>query len=151
MNNRTYLITGAAGLLGSNITKKLIERGENVRALVLKGDPAVKHIPSEAEVVFGDITDTTSLEIFFSVPDSQEIIVIHCASIVTVSEERSPKVFDVNVNGTKNIVNKCIEHKVKKLVYISSTSAIPELPEGQIIREVDYFTPEGIIGYYGQD
>ena len=51
MKNRMYLVTGAAGLLGSNITKQLIEAGEEVRALVLEGDPAVKHVPNQAEVI----------------------------------------------------------------------------------------------------
>lgn len=38
MNNRIYLLTGAAGLLGSNVSRQLIDRGEQVRALVLNGD-----------------------------------------------------------------------------------------------------------------
>ncbi len=46
-------------------------------------------------------------------------------------------------------IQKCLEHHVKKLVYISSTSAIPELPHGQRIREVDHFLPtDGLVGYY---
>lgn len=150
MKKKIYLVTGAAGLLGSNITKKLIERGERVRALVLKGDPAVKHVPNEADVVFGDITDVESLEKFFTVEEDLEVLVIHCASIVTVVDSYSKKVYDVNVNGTRNVVWACIGHKVKKLVYISSTSAIPELPQGQVIREVDHYSPKGIIGFYGQ-
>ena len=40
--NTIYLLTGAAGFLGSNICSQLIERGDKVRAFVLKGDPAVK-------------------------------------------------------------------------------------------------------------
>lgn len=150
MKERIYLVTGAAGLLGSNITKKLLEQGECVRALVLKEDPAVGHVPNEAEVVFGDITDKKSLERFFTVEKAKEVYVIHCASIVTVNADYSQKVYEVNVNGTKNIVQKCMEHHVKKLVYISSTSAIPELPAGQRIREVSHYAPEGIIGFYGQ-
>lgn len=150
MRNEIYLVTGAAGLLGSNITRKLLERGASVKALVLNGDPAIIHVPNKAEVVFGDITDNESLERFFKVNDNKDIIVIHCASIVTVDPDYNKKVYEVNVQGTKNIINKCIEHKVKKLVYISSTSAIPELPEGQVIKEVNSYSKDGIIGYYGQ-
>lgn len=149
MKNRMYLVTGAAGLLGSNITKQLIEAGEEVRALVLEGDPAVKHVPNQAEVMFGDITNNVSLERFFTT-ENREVIVIHCASIVTVVDEYSKKVYDVNVNGTRNVIEMCRKHQVKKLVYISSTSAIPELPGNQTIRETDHFSPEGIIGFYGQ-
>lgn len=63
------------------------------------------------------------------------------------------RTFDKNserLHGTKNVIRKCVEHEVKKLVYVSSTSAIPELPTGQRIKEVEHFSPEGIIGYYGQ-
>lgn len=39
--NTIYLLTGAAGLLGSNISRQLIETGHTVRALVLKNDPKI--------------------------------------------------------------------------------------------------------------
>jgi len=148
MDNRIYLLTGAAGLLGSNVSRKLIERGEKVRALVLKGDPAAKYIPEQAEIVFGDITDNESLERFFTVPKGLEVYVIHSASIVTLNPNPSEKVHAVNVDGTQNIINKCISHKVKKLVYISSTGAIPERKGNLPIKEVSHFDANGLVGYY---
>ena len=150
MNKTMYLLTGAAGYLGSNISRSLIAKNKCVRALVLKGDPAITQVPAEAEIISGDICDLDSVEEFFNVPDNTEIIVIHCASIVTVSSELSAKLISVNVKGTRNILDACIRHKVKKLVYISSTGAIPELPHGEVIREVDSFDPNLIIGGYGK-
>jgi len=148
MDNRIYLLTGAAGLLGSSVSRKLIERGAKVRALILKGDPAAKYIPEEAEIIFGDITDNESLEEFFTVRSGLEVYVIHCASIVTLNPNPNKKVHAVNVEGTQNIINKCISHKVKKLVYISSTGAIPERQGNLQIKEVSYFNTEGLVGYY---
>lgn len=149
MKTRIYLLTGAAGLLGSNISRQLIQQGEEVRALVLKGDPASEHIPTDAEIIRGDITVKEDLDRFFEI-DDREIYVIHCASVVTVSGEFNSKVQEVNVEGTKKMLEKAIEKKVKKFVYVSSTSAIPELPKGQIITEVTTFSPKNIIGHYGQ-
>ena len=147
--SRIYLLTGAAGLLGSNISRQLIQKGEKVRAFVLENDPAAKYIPEGAEIVYGDLCDVDSLEKLFDVPEEYEVYVIHSASIVTLRPEPNPKVHAVNVGGTVNIINKCLEHHVKKLVYISSTSAIPELPHGQKIKEVDHFLPtDGLVGYY---
>lgn len=40
-----YLLTGAAGFLGSHICEELLDRGDRVRALVLRGDPSIKYIP----------------------------------------------------------------------------------------------------------
>ncbi|ULQ60464.1 NAD-dependent epimerase/dehydratase family protein [Brucepastera parasyntrophica] len=150
MKQTVYLLTGAAGNLGSSISRELIAQGRNVRALVLKDDPAEERVPPEVEIVTGDLMDADSLEKFFSVHEETETIVIHCASIVTVSEEYDQDVYAVNVFGTRNIIEKCIEHKVKKLVYISSTSAIPELPNGQPITEVNEFRAEAVIGFYGK-
>lgn len=150
MNKKIYLVTGAAGLLGSNITKPLMEKGEEVRAFVLKGDPAAKHIPRGVEIVYGDVTDMDSLKVFFDVEEGKDIIVIHSASIVTVADGYSEKVYQVNVNGTRNILNMCVKNNVRKLVYISSTSAIPELPEGRTISEVSSFSPDKVIGFYGK-
>lgn len=137
--SKIYLLTGAAGLLGSNISRQLIEKGETVRAFVLENDPAAKYIPEGAEIVYGDLCYVDSLERLFDVPEDSEVYVIHSASIVTLRPEPNPKVYAVNVGGTENIINKCLEHKVKKLVYISSTSAIPELPHGRPLRPLRSF------------
>ena len=150
MKNTMYLLTGAEGYLGSNISRMLIAQNKTVRALVLKGDPAIAQVPVQVEIISGDLVDSESVELFFNVPDETEIIVIHCASMVTVSPELSAKLLSVNVGGTRNIINACVKHKVKKLVYISSTGAIPELPHGEIICEVDSFNPYHVIGGYGQ-
>jgi dihydroflavonol-4-reductase len=56
-NNRYYLLTGAAGFLGTNICMQLLEAGCKVRALVLPNDKSVKFIPEQVEVVLGDLTD----------------------------------------------------------------------------------------------
>lgn len=150
MNNRIYLLTGAAGLLGSNISRQLIERGEKVRALVLNGDPAEKYVPKEAEIIKGDILDISSLERLFDVPQGNDIIMIHSASIVTLDPKPNQKVHAVNVEGTQNIIDMCIKYKVKKLVYISSTGAIPEKPGKEQIKEVSHFDPKAVRGYYSE-
>ncbi len=151
MSNTMYLVTGAAGFLGGTICRQLVERGEKVRAFVLPNDRAMKFVPKEAEIVEGDLCDMESLQRFFAVPEGTETIVLHIASIVTVNPDYNQKVMDVNVGGTKNIINLCLEHKeCKKLVYCSSTGAIPELPKGQKIKEVTHFDAEKVVGCYSQ-
>ncbi len=57
--------------------------------------------------------------------------------MVTVNPYYRKLVLDVNVGGTENIVDLCLEHpECRKLVYVSPTGAIPELPHGQKIKEV---------------
>ena len=63
--SRKYLVTGAAGFLGSTVCRQLVEEGADVRAFVLPNDPAAKYIPESVEVVEGDLCDKKSLEPFF--------------------------------------------------------------------------------------
>ncbi len=154
MKKTVYLVTGAAGFLGSHVCDELLERGEQVRALVLSGDKSAIHIPSAVEIVEGNLCDVDSLEAFFSIPEGDESIVIHCASMVTTNAEFSQKLMDVNVGGTKNVIDRCLEHsECRKMVYVSSTGAIPEQPKGTAIRETDHFTPvdeKTQVGCYSQ-
>lgn len=145
-----YIVTGAAGFLGNNVCRTLIAQGRHVRALALANDPAAAHVPAEAELVYGDLTARASLEPLFNAENHSELVVIHCASLVALSPEPSPKVYDVNVAGTEHIVDLCVERGVQKLVYISSTGAIPELPHGVAIGEPEEFLPDAVVGYYAK-
>lgn len=151
MSNTMYLVTGAAGFLGSTICRQLIERGDKVRAFVLPNDKSVKYLPQEVEVCMGDICNMDDVKRFFSVPTGTETIVLHIASIVTVSPDYSPLVMNVNVGGTKNIIRCCLTHpECKKLVYCSSTGAIPEEKKGRKIKEVIYFDEDQVLGCYSR-
>ncbi len=154
MNSRYYLLTGAAGFLGTNICMQLLDAGCKVRALVLPNDKSVKFIPKEVEVVLGDLTNAASLEPFFTVPEGCSSVVIHCASMVTVNPNYSEKLMAVNVGGTRNIITKVLNHpECEKMVYVSSTGAIPEQPHGTPITEVSKFTPcdpKKVVGAYSQ-
>ena len=153
-DNRIYLLTGAAGFLGSNICAQLLSEGKKVRALVLRGDKSVKFIPKKVEVVIGDLCDEASLEPFFTVPEGCTSVIIHCASMVTVNPNYSEKLMAVNVGGTRNIITKVLNHPAcEKMVYVSSTGAIPEQPHGTKIQEVSKFDPcdpKLVVGAYSQ-
>lgn len=149
--SQLYLVTGAAGHLGSALLSRLLELGHEVRALVLPGETNIPQ--GDYELVYGDVTDRASLSTFFDNPDNpnnQDLILIHCAGIVSVSSKFQQLVYDVNVTGTKNIVDLAIKHAVKKLIYISSVHAIPEKPVGQVISEIYDFKPAEVIGPYAK-
>ena len=84
MGKTVYLVTGAAGFLGSHVCDELLERGDHVRTLVLPGDKSVKYVPKEVEISEGDSS-----------------IVIHYASMVTTNPDYNQKLMDVNVGGTQ--------------------------------------------------
>ncbi|MBS6511823.1 MAG: NAD-dependent epimerase/dehydratase family protein, partial [Clostridiales bacterium] len=108
-----YLLTGAAGHLGTALAHQLSERGCAVRALVLPGDANASHLSAlpGVEVVRGDICDAQSLAPFFANPEGRELLVIHAAGIVSIASRHIQSVHDVNVGGTKNILALCQAHK----------------------------------------
>ena len=143
-----FLITGAAGHLGGTIVRKLLESGKKVRVLVLPGE---KHIPEGvSEVFFGDVCDVKSIEAAFMHSENENLIVIHCAGIVSIETKYNQKVYDVNVIGTKNVVNLCKIYNIFKLVYVSSVHAISEKTNGETIVETSYFNPDDVVGLYAK-
>lgn len=148
-NNMIYLVTGGAGFLGNTVCRQLIEKGHEVRAFILPNDPAKKHIPEGVEIFEGDLTNIESIRPFFIIPEGREAYVLHIASMVTSKPDFNQKVIDVNVGGTKNIIELCLTMPgIKNLVYCSSTGAIPEQPKGTVIKEIDYFDETKVPGCY---
>lgn len=152
MNHRIYLLTGAAGFLGSTICRQLVERGEIVRALVLPNDPYAKYLPEKVEICEGDLSKCESLDTFFTVPAGADVYVIHCGSIVTVNPAFSQKVYDVNVGGTENVLYYCerLGNRLHSLVYVGSTGTLGAKKGNRKYVEPAYFNPDGLPDCYSQ-
>ena len=149
--NVKYLVTGAAGHLGSAVVSELKETGRrSLRVLVMPGDKTADKLPDDIEKVVADLLDESALDTFFDVPEGTQLVVIHCAGLVTTSMKFSRKVYDVNVTGTQNIVDRCLLKNVSKLVYVSSIHAMPTLPDGQTMTEIEQFDPSKVVGPYAK-
>lgn len=151
MSETVYLLTGATGFLGGEICRQLVAAGKKVRAFALPTDKAIEFVPKEAEICLGDICDYEAVERFFTVPEGTETVVLHIASVVALKGDYSRLLMNVNVGGTKNIIDCCLKHpECKKMVYCSSTGAIPEEKKGTKIKEVIYFDEDQVLGYYSR-
>lgn len=149
--SKVYIVTGAAGFLGSTICRQLVDANKQVRALVLPNDKAAKFLPSEVEIFEGNICNKESLQEIFNVDNNSRIVVLHIASIVTVNPDYDQRVMDVNVGGTDNIIDICKHHPCfEKLVYCGSTGSIPEEPIGISIKEPESYDSNKVIGCYSQ-
>ncbi len=117
-------ITGANGFIGSFLTKHLAEQGIQTTAFILKGTdcdllriiyPTLKNVT----IVEGNILDKESLNELVKGKD----YIVHLAGVVIGYEQED---FDrINVKGTENILNACIEYnpKVERIVLTSSSAA----------------------------
>ena len=147
---RIYIVTGASGFLGNNIIR-MLEHDDNaeVRAFVLNGESISSLNNLKCSIYYGDVTKADTLNSVFDGCDGIEIFVIHCAAVVYIKSKYNSKVYDVNVNGTKNIVDKVLEYNAK-LIYVSSVHAIPEKSNGDLISEVSIFNPDDVVGLYAK-
>ncbi len=108
------LVTGANGFIGSNLVKALIDKGNNVKAMVLKGTNEAFIKDLACEIVYADITKKETLKESLTGVDT----VYHLAALP--SSAWTDRIFQVNYEGTKNIFYESISAKVKRFVYMSS-------------------------------
>lgn len=148
-----YIVTGAYGHLGNTLVNKLAQTRPNclIRGFVLENDFSIEFQYKNVEIYRGDIRIKESIEpIFRSTIGYDSVIVIHTAGIVSISSKFKPIVREVNVDGTKNIVELCQKYNVKKLVHVSSVHAIPDSKDGRIIKETGSFSPDNVYGFYAK-
>lgn len=147
---KIYIITGANGFLGNNIVRKLENYPESeIRALVFSKDKIKSLKGLNCQIFYGDVTKKETLNDIFTVKEEAKIIVIHCAAIVYIKNKPNPAVFDTNVVGTKNIIDKCLETKAR-LIYVNSVHAIPEPNDNRKILEVGEYNKDLVEGIYAK-
>jgi len=128
-----WLVTGATGHIGNVLVRKLLERGENVRALILPGESRESISGLKVEAFEGDILNMDS--VFESMQGIKGIF--HLAGVISIMPGPNPFVRKVNVEGTKNILRAANEQKIK-LIYTSSIHAIQRVEDGVIDESVPY-------------
>lgn len=146
---KNYIITGAAGHLGSTILRLLQDTSCRVTALILPGEQPV--VPGEnIRYVRGDICDSGTLGALFDPETAREAAVIHAAGLVSISRGDDERMRAVNVEGTRNMLRVSAEMQVGRFVYVSSVHAIPERPVGAPMVEVERFSADAVVGGYAK-
>ncbi len=139
------LVTGAGGLVGSNLVTQLVKNGKKVRAMYRTAIPELA-VADEIEWVQGDILDIVSLE--SALQDVEQVY--HCAAIITFNPRKKNLLHQTNIEGTANVVNACIDAGVKKLLFVSSVAALGRIREEGLIDESMNWTEETSNSEYGK-
>lgn len=147
---KLYLVTGACGHLGSTIVRQLVQQGERVRGFILPQESEEEFKGLGIEVFRGDVRDKASLEPFFREQEGYRMVVIHTAGIVAITADVPKSMYDVNVKGTANIIDLCMEHHISRLVHVSSVHAIPEKRGLRRMEEIRRFCAEKVLGGYAK-
>ena len=126
-------LTGATGLVGSQIAKRLLEANYQVRALKRKNSDflLIKDVSHQIEWVEGDILDVLFLDDCVKGVD----VIIHAAALVSFSKKRETQMMRINVEGTANLVNVALKHKTTRFCHISSVAALGR-GKSEIIDEI---------------
>ena len=128
-----WLVTGATGHIGNVLVRKLLERGENVRAMILPGESRESISGLRVEAFEGDVLNLDA--VFESMRGIKGIF--HLAGVISIMPGANPFVRKVNVEGTKNILRAAAKKRIK-LIYTSSIHAIQRVEEGVIDESVPY-------------
>jgi len=118
------VVTGASGHVGANLVRALLMRGDRVRALVHLDTAPLCGL--DVELVAGDVCDISSLRAAFTGAD----VVFHLAAHIAISAGQTSLLDRVNVLGTRNVVDACLDRRVHRLVHFSSIHALSGAPPG---------------------
>ena len=121
------LVTGATGFIGSHVARLLVERGDEVRLGVEDGSPDVAIADLDCERVNLEVRERRSVRRALKGVER----VFHCAGVTSVRTADEERLFDVNVGGTKLVMEECLRAEVERVVYTSSAAAIGPATSGK--------------------
>jgi len=129
-------VTGASGHVGSNMCRILLKGGHQVRALIHEDDRGTRGL--DIERVHGDILDDGPIEELFHGADA----VMHLAAVISIRGHKNHHLEQVNIEGTRHVINAILRNGVKRLVHFSSIHAIDHHPLDEPMDESRPFISE---------
>lgn len=116
MKEKIFL-TGVSGFIGSNLVKKLLENNNQIHVLVTK---QIEHPDKRVRSVQGDILKPETLRSFIKEGD----VLFHCAAYISFQKSGFNKTFQVNVEGTRNVLDAAYQAGIKKVVHLSACAVL---------------------------
>ena len=139
-------VTGANGLLGSFIVRKLIEEKTPFVALKREGSDTSLLDDVSASIKWRDADILNPLTLHEALDGCSQVI--HAAAFVSFNPHRANEVMEINAMGTRNVVNACFQHNIKRLAHISSVSALGRQKEQTFIGEDNKWVDNPINSVY---
>jgi len=114
------LVTGAAGFIGSSVVRELLKGGVEVRVLVRESSDTRNLDGLDVEKVYGDVRDSESVRSALKGCS----LLYHGAALYAFWAPDNKAFYDVNVEGTKTVLNAALKQGIDKVVYTSSIVAV---------------------------
>jgi dihydroflavonol-4-reductase len=138
------LVTGATGFLGSAIVRELLKDGREVKVLVRQGTDTENIDGLDLELAYGDLRDKDSLTKALGECD----VLYHTAAYYSLWDKNKRLIYDINVEGTRNILQAALENGLTKTVYTSTVGCIGLLENGDSANEDTPFNPATLSNDY---
>ncbi|TME01249.1 MAG: NAD-dependent epimerase/dehydratase family protein [Chloroflexi bacterium] len=133
-----YYVTGATGFIGGHVARQLIASGHTVIAPVRTPAKAQDLVDLGVNVVKGDVTDKESMRASMTGVDG----VFHIAGWYKIGVKDKSMGMNINVDGTRNVLQLMKELNIPKGVY-TSTLAVNSDTRGKIVDETYYHPDDG--------
>jgi dihydroflavonol-4-reductase len=137
------LVTGATGFIGGNVVRALVSGGHQAKALVRPESTLINLQGTGVETALGDVTDRQSIASALDGCDA----VIHCAAVYSFWSSAPDRIYEVNVEGTKNVLEEAARAKVNRVVYTSTVSTV-KFHRDRSATEEDHPEPSELTGHY---
>ena len=138
------LVTGAAGFIGSNVVRALLNEGVEVRAMVLEGEDRRNLEGLDVDKVEGNVLDTPSLDDALKGCDT----LFHLAAIYSIWKKDRSIFYKVNLQGSRNMLWAAKRANVEKVVYTSSIAGLGLKPGSSLADEETEFNLFGEVNDY---
>ena len=125
------LITGATGFIGNHVTRLCLEKGDQVRVMVMPGEDRSPLNGMDVEFVEGNLLDEDSLKA--AVRGVEQLY--HLAAMFAIWTKDPDLHYKINVDGTRGIMQAALAEGIQKIVYTSSVAAIGIVGNGQPSNE----------------
>lgn len=146
-----YFITGITGFLGRNIVIELLKRKDvRIFGFALPNDKEIPYCEENGiKMVTGNILSRSDLRAFLSQKVEGKKYLIHAAGKISVYRKNDPFCQSINLNGTKAVVDACLENGFDRFLFVSSVDALSPREDGEI-EEQNEFYPEEVEGVYAK-
>lgn len=124
------LVTGGTGFIGSNVALRLVERRWDVRILERPGASRELLEAGPFEFVTGDVLEPETLPAALKDID----VVFHAAGVVDYWNQGVERMYEVNVEGTRHLMEAALQSGIERVVHVSSTAAMGIHPD-EIVDE----------------
>ena len=140
----TTLVTGATGFLGSALARELLKDGRTLKLLVRKNSDTRNIDDLDCEVAYGDLQDRDSLK--SALTGCQTLY--HTAAYYSLWNRDKKLIYDINVQGTRNILESALEMGIEKVVYTSTVGCIGLSEDGSPANENQPMNPATLCNDY---